>query len=46
MLGELCCAGLNVMGFDWIASPACTELEMHVLDWLVRTSTLLVIYYL
>lgn len=30
------CAGLNVMGFDWIASPACTELEVVVLDWLAK----------
>ena len=22
------------MGFDWIASPACTELEVVTLDWL------------
>lgn len=36
VLGELLCAGLNVMGFDWIASPACTELEVIVLDWLAR----------
>jgi aromatic-L-amino-acid decarboxylase len=34
VLGELVCAGLNVMGFDWIASPACTELEVVTLDWL------------
>ena len=25
VLGELVSAGLNVMGFDWIASPAATE---------------------
>lgn len=36
VLGELLCAGLNVMGFDWIASPACTELEVVTLDWLAR----------
>ena len=24
------------MGFDWIASPACTELEVVVLDWLAK----------
>lgn len=36
MLGEFLCAGLNVMGFDWIASPACTELELLTLDWLGR----------
>ena len=36
VMGELLCAGLNVMGFDWIASPACTELEMVVTDWLAK----------
>lgn len=36
VLGELLCAGLNVMGFDWIASPCCTELEVCVLDWLAK----------
>ncbi|GMI02927.1 hypothetical protein TrVE_jg10432 [Triparma verrucosa] len=36
VLGEMLCAGLNVMGFDWIASPACTELEVVTLDWLGR----------
>ena len=40
VLGELLCAGLNVMGFDWIASPACTELEVVVLDWLAKFLTL------
>ena len=30
VLGETVCAGLNVMGFDWIASPACTEIEQRV----------------
>ena len=34
VLAETLCAGLNVMGFDWIASPACTELEVVTLDWL------------
>lgn len=36
VLGELLCAGLNVMGFDWIASPAATELEVVCLDWLCK----------
>lgn len=36
VLGELVCAGLNVMGFDWVASPACTELEVITLDWLAQ----------
>src|SRR6202035_6013326 len=29
-------SGLGVQGMLWATSPACTELEMHVLDWLVR----------
>lgn len=32
-LGEMMSAGLNVVGFSWITSPAATELEMIVLDW-------------
>eukprot|EP00658_Telonema_sp_P-2_P047060 TRINITY_DN3555_c0_g1_i5.p1 TRINITY_DN3555_c0_g1~~TRINITY_DN3555_c0_g1_i5.p1 ORF type:complete len:526 (+),score=107.89 TRINITY_DN3555_c0_g1_i5:44-1621(+) len=36
VLGETLCAGINVMGFDWIASPACTELEVVCLDWLAQ----------
>jgi aromatic-L-amino-acid decarboxylase len=35
MLGELLSAGLGVQGMSWATSPACTELETHVLDWLV-----------
>jgi aromatic-L-amino-acid decarboxylase len=34
MLGEMLCGGLNVNGFSWITSPAATELETIVLDWL------------
>jgi aromatic-L-amino-acid decarboxylase len=34
ILGELLSAGLNVQGMLWATSPACTELEAHVLDWL------------
>ncbi|KAL5796438.1 hypothetical protein ACOSQ2_001258 [Xanthoceras sorbifolium] len=33
-LGEMLSAGLNIVGFSWITSPAATELEMIVLDWL------------
>ncbi|TYI19628.1 hypothetical protein ES332_A07G177700v1 [Gossypium tomentosum] len=29
-------AGLNIVGFSWITSPAATELEMIVLDWLAK----------
>ncbi|MFW9817862.1 MAG: pyridoxal-dependent decarboxylase, partial [Candidatus Thorarchaeota archaeon] len=34
ILGELLSAGLGVQGMMWTTSPACTELETHVLDWL------------
>jgi aromatic-L-amino-acid decarboxylase len=33
VLGELLSAGLAVQGMLWATSPACTELETHVLDW-------------
>ena len=36
ILGELLAAGLGVQGMMWTTSPACTELETHVLDWLVE----------
>ena len=35
VLGELLSAGLGVQGMLWATSPACTELETHVLDWFV-----------
>jgi aromatic-L-amino-acid decarboxylase len=35
ILGELLSAGLGVQGMLWATSPACTELETHVLDWLI-----------
>lgn len=34
VLGELLSAGLGVQGMLWATSPACTELETHVMDWL------------
>jgi aromatic-L-amino-acid/L-tryptophan decarboxylase len=36
ILGELISAALAVNGMLWTTSPACTELEMVVLDWLVE----------
>jgi len=36
ILGELASAGLGVQGMLWSTSPACTEIETHVLDWLVH----------
>jgi len=35
ILGELLSAGFGIQGMLWSTSPACTELETHVLDWLV-----------
>ena len=35
ILGEMLSAGIGVQGMLWATSPACTELETHVLDWLV-----------
>ena len=37
ILGDLLSSGLGVQGMLWSTSPACTELETHVLDWLVPT---------
>ncbi|XP_074269474.1 tyrosine decarboxylase 1-like [Silene latifolia] len=36
LLGELLCSGLNVVGFNWISSPAATELEVIVMDWMAK----------
>ncbi len=35
MLGDLLSSGLGVQGMIWATSPACTELETHMMDWLV-----------
>jgi aromatic-L-amino-acid/L-tryptophan decarboxylase len=35
ILGDLLSSGLGVQGMLWATSPACTELETHVLDCLV-----------
>lgn len=37
MLGELYSAAFTAPAFNWICSPAITELETVVLDWLART---------
>jgi len=36
ILGDLVSSGLGVQGMLWATSPACTELETQVLDWLVE----------
>ncbi|KAJ9153136.1 hypothetical protein P3X46_026612 [Hevea brasiliensis] len=33
-LGEMLSSGFNVVGFNWASSPAATELESIVMDWL------------
>jgi aromatic-L-amino-acid/L-tryptophan decarboxylase len=40
VLGELLSAGLGVQGMLWSTSPACTELETRVLDWLAQAINL------
>ncbi len=35
VLGDLLSSGLGTQGMLWSTGPACTELETHVLDWLV-----------
>ena len=36
ILGDLLSSGLGVNGMLWATSPACTELETHIMDWLVE----------
>jgi aromatic-L-amino-acid decarboxylase len=36
VLGDLISSGLGVQGMLWATSPAATELETHVLDWVVE----------
>jgi aromatic-L-amino-acid decarboxylase len=36
ILADLLSAGLGVQGMLWATSPACTELEQQVLDWLAE----------
>ncbi len=35
VLGDLLSSGLGVQGMLWATSPACTEVETHILDWIV-----------
>lgn len=36
VLGDLLSSGLGVQGMLWSTSPACTELETRVMDWLAE----------
>lgn len=38
ILGDMLGDGIGCIGFSWAASPACTELETIVLDWLGNPS--------
>jgi aromatic-L-amino-acid/L-tryptophan decarboxylase len=40
MLGEMYSAAFNAPAFNWLCSPACTELETVVTDWLCRALSL------
>lgn len=45
MLGELYSAAFTAPGFNWLCSPAVTELETIVLDWLSRLFNLPPCFY-
>ena len=34
ILGDLAAAGLGVQGMSWVTSPACTEVETLMMDWM------------
>jgi len=36
VIGDLLSSGFGVQGMLWATSPACTELEIRMLDWLVE----------
>lgn len=36
IVGDLVSSGLGVQGMMWATSPAATEIETHVLDWMVE----------
>lgn len=36
ILGDLLSSGLGIQGMLWSTSPACTEIETHVLDWMAK----------
>ncbi len=40
ILGDLVSSGLGVQGMLWATSPACTELETHVMDWMAQMTGL------
>uniref|UniRef100_A0A1I8I727 Histidine decarboxylase n=1 Tax=Macrostomum lignano TaxID=282301 RepID=A0A1I8I727_9PLAT len=40
LLGDMLAEGLNPVAFTWASSPACSELEIIVMDWLAKMLSL------
>ncbi|KAL2816051.1 pyridoxal phosphate-dependent transferase [Aspergillus cavernicola] len=40
LLGEMYSAAFNAPAFNWLCSPACTELETIVMDWMAKALAL------
>lgn len=40
MLGDMLSDAIGCIGFSWASSPACTELETIVLDWMAKALSL------
>ncbi|XP_071660526.1 aromatic-L-amino-acid decarboxylase-like isoform X2 [Patagioenas fasciata] len=40
LLADMLCGGIGCVGFSWAASPACTELETVMMDWLGKMISL------
>ncbi|XP_069691727.1 aromatic-L-amino-acid decarboxylase-like isoform X1 [Periplaneta americana] len=36
IVGEILNTGISCLGFNWATSPACTELEVIMMDWLAK----------
>ncbi|XP_078544242.1 aromatic-L-amino-acid decarboxylase-like isoform X1 [Lissotriton helveticus] len=36
LLADMLCGAIGCIGFSWTSSPACTELETVMLDWLAK----------
>ena len=39
-MADILSGAIACIGFSWIASPACTELEMVTMDWLGKMLSL------
>ena len=40
ILGDLISTGIAINGMNWVTSPSATEVESHVLDWMVNALNL------